>query len=194
MSIFSKAANFFGLADEDYEYEEYAAPEQTVVQATPAVSKTAATSNRYYNNTNVAVAKSEPVSTPKPQAQSQSHPAEEKKVVSLHQTQPQTQRSLRKKAESRENQSGKITILEPRVYSEAMNIAKHVLNNESVLVNFHLIEEEQARRIVDFLTGTVYAQDGDIKRVGDEIFLCTPSGVEIDGAAQSLMDTNMFDL
>ena len=39
-----------------------------------------------------------------------------------------------------------------------------------MLVNFTLVEEDQARRIVDFLTGTVYALDGDIQRVGNEIF------------------------
>ena len=90
--------------------------------------------------------------------------------------------------------AGKITIVEPRVYSEAMGIAKQVINGDAVLVNFHLIQEYQARRIVDFLTGTVYAEDGDIKRVGDEIFLCTPKGMEIEGTAQTLADTNFFDI
>lgn len=60
--------------------------------------------------------------------------------------------------------------MEPRAYSEAMAIAKRIIAGEATLVNFHLVEEKQARRIVDFLTGTVYALDGDIKRVGDEIF------------------------
>jgi cell division inhibitor SepF len=85
-------------------------------------------------------------------------------------------------------------IISPRVYSEAMIIAKHVMSGESVLVNFQLIEEYQARRIVDFLTGTVYAEDGDIKRVADEIFLCTPKGMEIDGTAQSLVESNLFEM
>ena len=79
-------------------------------------------------------------------------------------------------------------------FNEAMKIAKHIMNGESVLVNFHQIQEYQARRIVDFLTGTVYAENGDIKRVGNEIFLCTAQGVEIDGTAQSLMDANMLEI
>ncbi|BDP83659.1 hypothetical protein EfmAA610_08690 [Enterococcus faecium] len=54
-----------------------------------------------------------------------------------------------------------------------MAIAKRIIAGEATLVNFHLVEEKQARRIVDFLTGTVYALDGDIKRVGDEIKICT---------------------
>ncbi|MGC3794957.1 cell division protein SepF, partial [Enterococcus faecium] len=49
--------------------------------------------------------------------------------------------------------------------------------------------------IVDFLTGTVYALVGDFKRVGDEIFLCTPTGMVIDSStAQSFADANLFDL
>lgn len=88
----------------------------------------------------------------------------------------------------------KITIIEPRVYSEAMSIAKHLFAEEAVLVNFTLVEEDQARRIVDFLTGTVYALDGDIQRVGNEIFLCTPANMEIDSAtAQSLANKQFFD-
>jgi cell division inhibitor SepF len=40
----------------------------------------------------------------------------------------------------------------------------------------------------------VYAEDGDIKRVADEIFLCTPKGMEIDGTAQSLVESNLFEM
>ncbi len=109
----------------------------------------------------------------------------EKKIVAMRKT--QTKRS------EKNGQAQKIMIIEPRGYSEAMNIARHILNGESVLVNFNLIEEYQARRIVDFLTGTVYAEDGDIKRVGNEIFLCTPKGIEIDGTARSLADNHFFE-
>lgn len=84
--------------------------------------------------------------------------------------------------------NAQITIIEPRVYSEALTIAKKIIANEAVIVNFHLIEEAQARRIVDFLTGTVYALGGDIQRIGNEIFLCTPENIVIDGAtAKSLL-------
>lgn len=114
-------------------------------------------------------------------------------VVSMQQS--RANKFSTKPRSTRENQAAnKIIIIEPRAYSEAMKIAKHIMNGESVLVNFHQIEEYQARRIVDFLTGTVYAENGDIKRVGNEIFLCTAQGVEIDGTAQSLMDANMLEI
>ncbi|ALV20794.1 MAG: cell division protein SepF [Carnobacterium sp.] len=84
-------------------------------------------------------------------------------------------------------QQAKITIFEPRVYSEVQEIADVLLNNQSVVLNFVRMDENQAKRIVDFLTGTVYALDGDIQRIGDEIFLCTPHNVAIDGALTDIM-------
>ena len=47
-----------------------------------------------------------------------------------------------------------------------------------------------ARRIVDFLTGTVFAINGEIERIGDEIFLCIPENYEVSGSTTSQFDTS----
>ena len=86
----------------------------------------------------------------------------------------------------------KIVVFEPRVYSEVQEIADLLLSNQSVVLNFTRIEEDQAKRIVDFLTGTIYAISGDIQRIGEEIFLCTPKNVEINGALSDAMQENDF--
>lgn len=86
----------------------------------------------------------------------------------------------------------KIVVFEPRVYSEVQEIADLLLSNQSVVLNFTRIEEEQAKRIVDFLTGTIYAISGDIQRIGEEIFLCTPKNVEIDGMLSDVMQEKDF--
>jgi len=78
--------------------------------------------------------------------------------------------------------SSKIAIYQPRVYSDAKVIAKQLLNNKAVIVNFNNVNDEQSKRIVDFLTGTIFALNGEIKRVGEKIFLCTPPKFEIDGS------------
>ncbi|MCH4008442.1 cell division protein SepF [Companilactobacillus sp.] len=78
--------------------------------------------------------------------------------------------------------SSKIAIYQPRVYADAKVVAKQLLNNKAVIVNFNNINDDQAKRIVDFLTGTVFALNGEIKRVGDKIFLCTPPKFQIDGS------------
>ncbi len=77
--------------------------------------------------------------------------------------------------------SSKMILVEPRVYAEAQEIADHLKNRRSVLVNLQRIQHDQAKRIVDFLSGTVYAIGGDIQRVGMNIFLCTPDNVEVSG-------------
>lgn len=86
----------------------------------------------------------------------------------------------------------KIVVFEPRVYSEVQEIADLLLANQSVVLNFTRIEEDQAKRIVDFLTGTIYAINGDIQRIGDEIFLCTPKNVEIDGMLSDITQEKDF--
>ncbi|KRL67912.1 cell division protein SepF [Companilactobacillus versmoldensis] len=78
--------------------------------------------------------------------------------------------------------NSKIAIYQPRVYADAKIVAKQLLNSKAVIVNFNNINDEQAKRIVDFLSGTVFALNGEIKRVGDKIFLCTPPKFSIDGS------------
>ncbi|MGX1264719.1 cell division inhibitor SepF [Rossellomorea marisflavi] len=56
--------------------------------------------------------------------------------------------------------SSKVILVEPRVYAEAQEIADHLKNRRSVLVNLQRIQHDQAKRIVDFLSGTVYAIGG----------------------------------
>ena len=44
------------------------------------------------------------------------------------------------------------------------------------------VTPDQAKRIVDFLSGTVYALGGDLQKIGAGIFLCTPKNVDVEGA------------
>lgn len=78
--------------------------------------------------------------------------------------------------------SSKVILVEPRVYAEAQDISEHLKNKRAVVVNLQRIERDQGIRIVDFLSGTVYAIGGDIQRIGTDIFLCVPESVEVAGA------------
>jgi cell division inhibitor SepF len=78
--------------------------------------------------------------------------------------------------------SSKLVLLEPRAYADAQEIADHLKNRRGVVVNLQRISPDQARRIVDFLSGTVYAIAGDIQRIGSNIFLCTPENVDVSGS------------
>lgn len=78
--------------------------------------------------------------------------------------------------------SSKIALFEPKVYSDSRAIVSQVLGGEAVIVNFTQIDESQAKRILDFLGGAVYAVDGEIERIGQSIFLVTPDTFEISGS------------
>lgn len=88
--------------------------------------------------------------------------------------------------------SSKVILMEPRMYAEAQEIADHLKNRRAVVVNLQRIDQDQARRIVDFLSGTVYAISGDIQRIGMNIFLCTPDNVEVTGNISELMQERDF--
>ncbi|KRL63475.1 cell division protein SepF [Lactobacillus psittaci] len=84
--------------------------------------------------------------------------------------------------------SSQIVLYEPRVYSDAKEVAQNLLNNKAVIINFSRMDDDSARRIVDFITGTVYALNGEIQRVGDKIFLATPPKFETDGKITELVE------
>ncbi len=77
--------------------------------------------------------------------------------------------------------SGKMILLEPRAYSESQQIADHLKKRNTVVVNMKRVTPDQAKRIVDFLSGTVYAIGGDLQKIGGGIFLCTPKNVNVEG-------------
>lgn len=81
-----------------------------------------------------------------------------------------------------------IVLYEPRVYSDAKEVAQNLLQNKAVVINFSRMEDSSARRIVDFITGTVYALNGEIQRIGDKIFLATPPKFVTDGKISELID------
>ena len=79
------------------------------------------------------------------------------------------------------NGTGKMILLEPRAYSESQQIADHLKKRNTVVVNMKRVTPDQAKRIVDFLSGTVYAIGGDLQKIGGGIFLCTPKNVNVEG-------------
>ncbi|MFC9538446.1 cell division protein SepF [Lysinibacillus sp. NPDC056959] len=89
------------------------------------------------------------------------------------------------------SKGAKVVLVEPRVYAEAQDIAEHLKNRRATIVNLQRIERDQGVRIIDFLSGTVYALGGDIQRIGKDIFLCTPENVEVSGEISNfILDDN----
>lgn len=75
----------------------------------------------------------------------------------------------------------KVHLIEPRVFSESQDIADELKRNKATLVNLTRVDNATKKRIIDFLSGTVYALDGDIQKVGQDIFLCSPNDFGVSG-------------
>lgn len=91
---------------------------------------------------------------------------------------------------SMQQASSKVVLSEPRSYSEAQEIADNIVNRRAVVINLQRVDRVQAKRIIDFLSGTVYAINGDIQKLGTDTFLCTPDNVNVSG---SITDTLVED-
>jgi cell division inhibitor SepF len=90
---------------------------------------------------------------------------------------------------SKEDASGnKMILLEPRAYSESQQIADHLKNRNSVVVNLKRVTADQAKRIIDFLSGCIYAIGGTMQKIGVGIYLCAPKNVNVQGKISD--DTN----
>ncbi len=81
----------------------------------------------------------------------------------------------------------KMILFEPRAYSESQQIADYLKKRNAVVVNLKRVTPDQAKRIVDFLSGTLYAINGGLQKLGTGIFLCTPNNVDVEG---SITDEN----
>lgn len=104
-------------------------------------------------------------------------------------TQPEPDEPRRRRApvfSLHTSRATEIVVLEPRSLEEARSVADHLRSRCPVIVNLRDLDREAARRIVDFICGAAYAVDGQTQRVGEEIFLFTPSTVTV--TAESVRD------
>lgn len=75
----------------------------------------------------------------------------------------------------------KVVVYTPNSFDNAREIADHLKAKKPVVINLENVETTVARRIIDFLTGAVYAVDGSIQKIADRIFLIAPYNVGIMG-------------
>jgi cell division inhibitor SepF len=73
--------------------------------------------------------------------------------------------------------ASQMILIEPRAFEEMPQVIDALRQRKSVILNMSLIRQEEAQRAVDFVAGGTYAIDGHYERIGDNIFLFTPSCV-----------------
>ncbi|MBR3254728.1 MAG: cell division protein SepF [Clostridia bacterium] len=73
----------------------------------------------------------------------------------------------------------KMVISQPTTFEQSDEICSFLKEKKSVIVNLEYVNKDVARRIIDFISGGVYALDGYIQKVSNSIFLVAPSNYEI---------------
>jgi len=73
----------------------------------------------------------------------------------------------------------KVVVVEPKSFEEVQSIADHLKSRRSIILNLEMADKEQAQRILNFLSGTIYALGGEMQRISNGIFFFAPSNVDI---------------
>lgn len=90
------------------------------------------------------------------------------------------------------NSNMKIVVHEPLSYDEAPNIIDDLKSRKTVIVNLEQLDNGIKRQIFDFISGGLYAMEGNIQKVTKDIFIFAPSNVEIDGLKEELKSRGLF--
>lgn len=76
-------------------------------------------------------------------------------------------------------QQVKVIISQPNTFEQSEEICEHLKEKKSIIVNLEYVNKDVARRIIDFISGAVYALDGNIQKISNSIFLVAPFNYEI---------------
>ena len=79
-----------------------------------------------------------------------------------------------------------VVLFRPGSFNDTSKAADDLRNRKAVIVNMENVDKAMARRVVDFLSGCVYALDGDVKKIAQSAYLFCPHNMDIVGDLESL--------
>ncbi|MFW6296046.1 MAG: cell division protein SepF [Halothece sp.] len=156
-TIFSKLRDFVGLNEAD-EYEYYEEVDGDEYQ------------NLYQEENQPAAVLEEPQDRRRPR---------ERSTVAAEATMAQTPRNNVIGMPGSANGLSEVVVFEPRSFEEMPQVIQSLRERKSVVLNLTIMEPDEAQRAVDFVAGGTYAIDGHQERIGESIFLFTPSCVQV---------------
>ncbi|MGB5636116.1 MAG: cell division protein SepF [Waterburya sp.] len=86
------------------------------------------------------------------------------------------------------NGNSEVVVIEPHSFEEMPQVILALRERKSVVLNLNIMNPEEAQRAVDFIAGGTYAMDGHQERVGESIFLFTPSSVKVSSLTGIIKD------
>ena len=79
-----------------------------------------------------------------------------------------------------------VVLFRPGSFNDTSKAADDLRNRKAVIVNMENVDKAMARRVVDFLSGCVYALDGDVKKIAQSAYLFCPHNMDIIGDLEAL--------
>ncbi len=101
------------------------------------------------------------------------------KAAPEHRPAPVATLSERRRPTSVVTELSRITTLHPRTYNEARTIGEHFREGTPVIMNLSEMDDSDAKRLVDFAAGLVFASRGTIERITNKVFLLSPANVTV---------------
>lgn len=89
-------------------------------------------------------------------------------------------------------QSMEVCVIKPNAIEDEIEITETLLNGRTVIINMEGLSVDLAQRIIDFTSGATFAMHGNLQKISNYIFLATPSGVDISGDIQNMLES--FDI
>lgn len=74
-----------------------------------------------------------------------------------------------------------VILLEPLVFEDSKDIVDDIKGKKVVILNLTKLDLETSDRLLDFISGGIYALDAQLKTIGEDIYLCVPNGVNVSG-------------
>ncbi len=123
--------------------------------------------------------------TDEPEVQIESHEEDRTVKPVKKQINPQKRRASLNDSE--------VCIFKPQAFDEAREIVETLIDGKTVLLNFEGIDLSISQRVLDVITGACIAENGNLQKISNYIFIATPSTVDVSGATQDTL-LSPFDL
>ena len=89
--------------------------------------------------------------------------------------------------------AARVHVVAPARFADAQEIGDRLKDDQPVIVNLQVVDRDLARRMIDFCSGLAYALGGSMEKVADQVFLLTPSNVEVSAEErQRLQERGLF--
>ena len=170
MSVFHKTMVWLGLVDDDEYYadeDEYYADEygEPVAAAPPRPASRSAT----------ATATAPPMTEPSPLTVIRSRRERERELQEPAPA-PAPRASAVKPIPM---PASRVHVMDPKGFNDAQEVGDRLKNGQPVILNLQGVDRDLQRRLIDFASGLAYALNGTMSKAADQVFLLTPSNVEV---------------